>query len=132
VGTLLQVAQIIALICISVLCVYLITTVLRLRETFESFNKHFSELSEKTIPVLSNLEEITGRTKSIISHLEEQVRSVKLSVESLQDIVEDIKLFERRLERILEQPVVRTVELVNELVSGIGSVLSIVGLHRKK
>ena len=63
--SLLVVAQIVALLCLSALCVYLIIVLLRVRDILVSVEKDLKEMTSRALPVLENLEFITARVKSI-------------------------------------------------------------------
>lgn len=132
--TLISIAKFAALASITALCVYLIVVLMRLKESLEKLTKEFVELSDKTKPVLSNLDVITAKTKDVMIHVEEQVKSVRCSVDALRSTVDRFTAFERRIEAILEQPFKRIGSLMDELISTFSTAFSFfrMGARKKK
>ncbi|MGB6120544.1 MAG: hypothetical protein WBG80_01445, partial [Bacteroidota bacterium] len=71
--SILVVTQIVALICFSVLSIIFIVVLLRLRVLLTALDETLREFSDKTVPVLENLEAITSRLKAISENVEDQV-----------------------------------------------------------
>ena len=61
----LVIAQIVALLCLSALCIYLIVVLLRVRDILTTVEKDMKEMTSRALPVLENLEFITARVRSI-------------------------------------------------------------------
>ncbi|HEV8538245.1 MAG TPA: hypothetical protein VGR15_04895 [Bacteroidota bacterium] len=110
---------IVALVAVSILCVYLITVLVRMRRVLEVFERDFKEISSKAIPVLENLEVITDRIKNITETISEEVDAVKHSVGSLEDIIDSIVSFERRVQERLEEPLMGAVSTFAAILKGI-------------
>lgn len=111
--------QIVALACLSALCVYLILVLVRVRATLASVEKDFKELSSKAIPVFENLEVITEKVKSITESIDEQVEMVKDSIRSVKEVAENIVSFERKVQQRIEEPVLETVSVFVSLFKGV-------------
>jgi uncharacterized protein YoxC len=121
VDTILTIAQIVALVAVSTLCIYLIPVALRLKETLSRFQKDFSEISGKAKPVLENLEVITDRFKSVSEKVDDQVEILRGSFGSLRDVAEDVVAFERRITSTLEAPILRIAAMLGALVDRLAS-----------
>ncbi|MBI4548037.1 MAG: DUF948 domain-containing protein [Ignavibacteriae bacterium] len=111
--------QIIALTCLSALCVYLITMLIRVRSTLEVVDRDLKELTAKAIPVFENLEVITEKIKNVAESIDEQVENVKHSINAVKHIADDIADFERRVQERIEEPVMETVGAFAALFKGI-------------
>ena len=79
----LNLAQIIALLCLSALCIYMIVVLLRLRDVVTNLEKDVKEITTRAIPVLDNMEYITTRVKSITDNIDDQVAAVRESIGSI-------------------------------------------------
>ena len=119
--TILTIAQIVALVAVSALCIYLIALALRLRETLSHFQKDFSDIAERAKPVLENLQVITDRFKSVSEKVDHQVEILRGSFLSLQDAAEDVVAFERRIRTTLEAPILRVAGVFGALVDRLSS-----------
>lgn len=117
--SLLIVVQIIALLCLSVLSVYLIVVLVRVREILASVEKDVKELSSKAIPVFTNLEVITDKVKNVTTSIDEQVEAVKHSISSMKEIVDNVVEFERRIQERIEEPVLEAVSFLAAAVKGV-------------
>ena len=117
--SILVVMQIVALACLSVLSVYLVTVLVRLRTILTSVEKDIKELSSKAIPVFENLEVITEKVKNISEGIDEQVETVKHSINSIKEIADNIVGFERRIQSRIEEPVLETISYVAALFKGV-------------
>ena len=62
--TLIDILLIVLIAAASALCIYLIFTLNKLRKSFEVIQNDIHIISEKTVPVLENLDEITSRQLS--------------------------------------------------------------------
>jgi len=111
--------EVIALASLSVLCMYLISVLVRLRSVLTIVEDDIRELSAKAIPVLENLEIITDKVKNIAESIDEQVDIVKQSISSVKQIADNIVDFERRVQERIEEPVMETVGTIAALVKGV-------------
>jgi len=116
--TLLVVAQILALLCLSALCVYLIIVLLRVRDMLVSVEKDLKEMTSKALPVLDNLEFITGRVKSISENIDDQVMMVRDSISSVKQVAENVVELERKVQDRIEGPILDTVAFVAATIKG--------------
>ena len=111
--------QIIALGCLSALCIYLITVLVRVRSILTVVETDLKRLSDSAIPVLENLEVITEKVKNVTENIDEQVEIVKQSINSVKEIAENIVSFERRIQERIEEPVMETVGTFAAVFKGI-------------
>ncbi|MBI1804447.1 MAG: DUF948 domain-containing protein [Ignavibacteria bacterium] len=118
-NTVLIIFEIIALASLSVLCVYLIAVLVRLRSVLVIIEDDIRELSAKAIPVFENLEIITDKVKNVTESLDEQVDIVKQSIDSVKQMADNIVDFERRVQERIEEPVMDTVSIIAAMVKGV-------------
>ena len=115
----LVIAQIFALICLSVLSLYLIVVLVRVREILTSVEKDVKDLSSKAIPVFANLEVITEKVKNITASIDEQVEGVRQSIQGMKEITENVVEFERRIQERIEEPILEAVAFLAAAVKGV-------------
>ena len=85
--TLIDVFLIVLIVAASALCIYLIFTLNKLRKSFEVIQNDIHTISEKTVPVLENLDEITKKAAQITSDTEEQISELKTFIQSIKEKV---------------------------------------------
>jgi uncharacterized protein YoxC len=119
VETLLVVAQVLALLCLSALCIYLIVVLLRLRSVLNGIEKDFKEMTARAVPVLENMEFITSRVKSITESVDDQVLMVRESMSSIKDVADNIVALERRVQERVEGPILDTIGFVAAVLKGV-------------
>jgi uncharacterized protein YoxC len=119
VETLLVVAQVVALLCLSALCIYLIVVLLRLRSVLNGIEKDFKEMTTRAVPVLENMEFITSRVKSITESVDDQVLMVRESMSSIKDVADNIVALERRVQERVEGPILDTIGFVAAVLKGV-------------
>ncbi len=117
----LQVVQIIAFSAVSVLCVYLVAVLIRVRKILDVVAEDLKQISAKALPVLDNLEVITDRVKIITESIGDQVDSLKQAIGSFKQIAENVLAFEQRVQDQVEEPVMSAVESVASIVKGVQS-----------
>ena len=83
-------AQIVALLCLSALCIYMIVVLLRVRDILTNMEKDVKEITSRALPVLDNMESITLRVKSITESLDDQVGAVRDSIASVKLVAEKL------------------------------------------
>lgn len=115
----LVVAQIVALLCLSALCVFLIMVLLRVRDVLRNVEKDLKEMTSRALPVLENMEFITSRVKSITENIDDQVMIVRESMGSLRDVVDDVVALERKVQERIEGPILDTVAFVAAIFKGV-------------
>ncbi len=115
---LLVIAQIVALLCLSALCVYLIVVALRVRDLLVSVEKDMKEMTSRALPVLENLEFITARVKSITESVDDQVLIVRESIASVKQVAENVVELERKVQERIEGPILDTVAFVAAILKG--------------
>jgi uncharacterized protein YoxC len=118
-NTLLIIFEIVALSALSVVCIYLISVLIRVRTILSVVGEDVKELSAKAIPVLENLETITERIKHVTESIDEQVDTVKDSINSIKIIAESIVNFERKVQERIEEPVIETVGTLAAVLKGV-------------
>ncbi len=115
---LLVIAQIVALLCLSALCIYLIVVALRVRDLIVSVEKDMKEMTSRALPVLDNLEFITERVKSITESVDDQVLIVRESINSVKQVADNVVELERKVQERIEGPILDTVAFVAALFKG--------------
>ncbi len=118
-NTLLILFEIIALAALTVVCIYLLSVLIRLRNVLAVVEEDVREVSAKVIPVLENLEVITEKVKNVAESIDEQVESVKDSIHSVKEIAENIVRFERQIQDRIEEPVLETVGTFTAIFKGV-------------
>ncbi len=111
--------EIIALACVSALCVYLIIVLVRVRTMLAEVERDWKELSLHAIPVLENLEVITEKVKNISESIGDQVDMLKQSLQSIKEVADNILNFERRVQNSIEEPVFETMSVFTGFFKGI-------------
>ncbi|MBI3787512.1 MAG: hypothetical protein HY276_04560 [Ignavibacteriales bacterium] len=110
--TILAFAQLLALLCVSALCIYLIVVL-------SQFKKDFTEFNQRSKPVLENLSFITEKLKSAATKIDEQVDIVKTSLESVKTVADSVVMLERRIQEQLEGPIMQVASVIGSTISGI-------------
>ncbi len=111
--------EIIALGALSVLCIYLITVIARIRNILTVVEQDFRELTSKAVPVFENLEVITDKVKSITENIDEQVEIVRHSIDSIREVADNVVEFERKVQAQLEEPVMETIGTIAAVIKGV-------------
>lgn len=117
--TILPIFEIIALAALSVVCIYLVAFLIRLRSIMSVIAEDVKEVSSKAVPVLENLEVITERVKHVAESVDEQVDAVKDSINSMKAIADSIVSFERKVQERIEEPVIETVGTLAAVIKGV-------------
>jgi uncharacterized protein YoxC len=111
--------EIIALAALTVLCVYLITVIVRIRNIMTMVEQDVRELTSKALPVFENLEVITDKVKSITESIDEQVEVVRHSIDSIRIVADNVVDFERRVQDRLEEPIMETIATIAAIFKGV-------------
>ena len=111
--------EIIALAALSVLCIYLITVIIRIRNILTVVEQDVRELTSKALPVFENLEVITDKVKNITESIDEQVEAVRHSINSIREVADNVVDFERRVQERLEEPVLETIGTIAAIFKGV-------------
>jgi len=111
--------QIVALGCLSALCIYLISVLIRIRSIIADVERNLKELTSKAIPVFENLDVITKKIKSVTESIDEQVMMVKQSIQSIKDVADNIVSFERKVQERIEEPVLEIVSIFTGFFKGV-------------
>ncbi len=117
--SLLVIAQILALLCLSALCIYLIVVLLRVRDILARVEKDLKEMTSRALPILENMEFITSRVKSIAENIDDQVMIVRESISSIRQVADNVVQLERRVQDRIEGPILETVAFVAALFKGV-------------
>jgi uncharacterized protein YoxC len=115
----LVIAQIIALLCLSALCIYMIVVLLRIRDILGNVEKDVRDITSRALPVLDNMEYITARVKGITDSIDDQVVAVRDSIASVKQVAENVVEMERRVQERIEGPILETVALVSAVFKGV-------------
>ncbi len=116
---LLVIAQIVALLCLSTLCVYMIVVLVRVRDILGNVEKDVRDITIRALPVLDNMEYITARIKGITDSIDDQVVAVRDSIASVKQVAENVVELERKVQERIEGPILETVALVSAVFKGV-------------
>ena len=111
--------EFVALLSLTVLCVYLVVVLVRVRKLITSMEHDLKEVSSRTIPILSNLEFITDRFRNVAQEVEDQVGLVKSSLHAIKTVTDDVLMLERKVQERIEAPVVEAASLVAAVYRGL-------------
>jgi uncharacterized protein YoxC len=115
----LVIAQILALVAVTAVCVFLIVVLIRVKEMLTNIERDIKAVTERTMPVLENIDYISSRVKSITDNVDDQVMMVRESIGSIRDIADNVVALERRVQERLEGPILDTVAFVAALFKGV-------------
>jgi uncharacterized protein YoxC len=115
----LVIAQIVALLCLSALCVYMIVVLLRVRDILGNVEKDIRDIASRALPVLDNMEYITARVKGVTDSIDDQVSAVRDSIASVKQVAENVLEMERRVQERLEGPILETVAFASAIFKGV-------------
>ena len=116
---LLTVTEIIALLSLTILCLYLITVLVRFKKTLGEVERDMKEISTRVVPILENAEYVTTRLKSIAESIDDQVLTVRDSIGSIRQVAENIVDLERRVQDRIEGPLLDGISFASAVVRGI-------------
>lgn len=119
----LVIAQIVALLCLSALCVYMIVVLLRVRDILGNVERDIRDIATRALPVLDNMEYITARVKSVTDSIDDQVSAVRDSIASIKQVAENVVDLERRVQERIEGPIIETVAIVSAIFKGVRTFL---------
>lgn len=111
--TVLQLVQVIALISLTVLCIYLILVL-------SSVRRDLADFSQRSKPVLENLAFITEKLKSTAQKIDDHVDIVKSSLTSFKNVADNILLLEERVQQQIEEPIIQVASIIGTIVSSVG------------
>ncbi len=117
----LLIMEIISLAALTVLCVYLITVLVRVRNILSVVERDVRDLTAKAVPVFENLEVITEKIKNVTESIDEQVEMVKSSIHSIKEIADNVITMERRIQERIEEPVLDAVGTFAAVFKGVRS-----------
>ncbi len=117
--TILVISQVVALLCLSAVCVYVIVVLMRVREVLRSIEKDFQELTTRAVPILENMEFITSRVKGITENIDDQVNAARESIGSIKQVAMNVVELERKVQERIEGPILEGVALVAALFKGL-------------
>jgi uncharacterized protein YoxC len=115
----LVIALILALLCLSALCIYLIVVLRHARDTLSNVEKDLKEMTSRAVPILENMEYITARVKSITENIDDQVMVVRESISSVKQIADNIVAMERKVQDRIEGPILDSVAFVASVFNGV-------------
>jgi len=119
----LVIAQIVALLCLSALCVYMIVVLLRVRDILGNVERDIRDIASRALPVLDNMEYITARVKGVTDSIDDQVSAVRDSIASVKQVAENVVEMERRVQERIEGPILETVAFVSAVFKGVRTFL---------
>ncbi|MCK5571906.1 MAG: hypothetical protein KAJ12_04065 [Bacteroidetes bacterium] len=113
------ITQIVALVCFSVLSIIFILVLLRFKVMLVGLEEILREFTNKTVPVLENLEAITARLKAISENIDDQVMAVRDSFTAIRSVADNVLDLERQIQERVEGPILETVALIAAVVKGL-------------
>ena len=113
------VAEILALLAATALCLYLIVVLVRVRNLLGQIEKDVREISTRALPILDNTEYVTSRLKSIAESIDDQVLTVRESISSVRQIADNVVELERKIQERIEGPILDGLSFVAALVKGL-------------
>jgi uncharacterized protein YoxC len=119
VDPILVVVEIVALLCLSAACIYLILVLIRLKDMLLGMDKDLKEITSRVLPVLDNMEFITARVKSITENIDDQVSVVRDSIGSVKEIADNIVALELKVQERIEGPILDSIAFVAALIKGV-------------
>jgi uncharacterized protein YoxC len=119
VDPILIVVVIVALLCLSAVCIYLILVLVRLKDMVVGMERDLKEITSRVLPVLENMEFITARVKSITENIDDQVMTIRDSIGSVKEIADNIVAIERKVQERIEGPILDSVAFVAALLKGV-------------
>lgn len=117
--TALLIAQLLALVAVTAVCVFLIVVLIRVKEMLSNLERDIRAVTERTMPVLENMDYITARVKNISDNIDDQVMMVRESMGSIREVADNVVALERKIQTRLEGPILDTVALVAALFKGV-------------
>lgn len=121
--TVLQISQLIALVCVSILSIYIIMVLAHFKNVLTGIQRDLSELREMAKPVFENLAGITDKLRSIATKIDDQVELVKGSLQSVKQVADGVVSFERKVQETLEEPILRVATLIAGIVNSIAALI---------
>ncbi|MEK9136213.1 MAG: hypothetical protein AAB393_03745 [Bacteroidota bacterium] len=118
-STILVIVVIVALLCLSAVCIYLILVLIRLKDMLLGLEKDLKEITTRVLPVLENMEFVTARLKSITENIDDQVMIVRDSIGSVREIADNIVALEHKVQERIEGPILDSVAFVAALFKGV-------------
>ena len=115
----LVVVEIVALLCLSAVCIYLILVLIRLKDMLTGMEKDLKEITSRALPVLENMEFITARVKSITENIDDQVMIIRDSIGSVKEIADNIVAVERKVQERIEGPILDSVAFIAAIIKGV-------------
>ena len=122
-NTFLIIVEIIALLCLSAVCIYLLIVLVRLKDMLLSMEKDLKEITARTLPILDNMEFITARVKSITENIDDQVAMVRDAISSVREISDNIVALEQKVQERIEGPILDSVAFIATLIKGVRTFL---------
>jgi uncharacterized protein YoxC len=113
VETVLQCAQVIALISLAALCIYLIVILSDVR-------RDLAEFIQGIKPVMENLAFITEKLRSVAQKIDDDVDLVKNSLTSLKSAANTLFVLEKRVQQQVEEPIRRVASTIGTLAGSVG------------
>lgn len=114
-----MVAGVVALVAVTVVCVFLILVLIRVRDTLSNIERDIKAVTERTMPVLENIDYISSRVKNITDNIDDQVLMVRESMGSIREIADNVVELERKVQSRIEGPILDTVAFVAALFKGV-------------
>ena len=123
--TFVYIAASIALLAVSVACIYSIVLMKDAKQVLNQIEISMKEISEKSGPLLENSGVITGKIREIAESVDGEFINVKGAVDSLVGAVDDLVEFEQKVKAKIEDPILNTAGYVAGIAKGIQAFLRV-------
>jgi uncharacterized protein YoxC len=123
---LLTLTKILALLCVSALCVYLVTVVKNLNIVLTNLERDLREISSKAAPVLENMEVITSKVRTIAENVDGEIEQMRTTVGAIRGMAESVIDFQQRVQHKIEEPVMDAVSFLSGVVKGVTTFLRVI------
>jgi uncharacterized protein YoxC len=121
VETVVETAEVLALVCASALCVYLIVVLVRFNKVLLVLQTELTELGRGLKPILENLNTITEKMREIAAKVDDQVNIVHGVFLAFKRISDSITLLEERFQARLQEPLMRVGTIFGGLINRVAS-----------
>jgi uncharacterized protein YoxC len=119
-----NVAITLGFVAFAALCIYLIITLSKLRESLNKIQEDVGEISRNAVPLFENLKIITDKVKNVSENVDDQITVLRSSVESIREMTDNIVSFERNIQREIEGPVMEAFSFIAAVVKGVKAFLT--------
>jgi len=114
-----NIAITIGFLAFAALCIYLIFTISKIRDSFTKIQEDVNELNRNALPLMENLKIVSDKIRSISENVDDQVHVLRSSVESIREMTDNIVSFEKQIQHEIEGPLMEAVSFISALVKAV-------------